>query len=179
MEATFVYSADKKTIIGKFADADTAKAITAKVKGDKTFISSELDLIDNFSMTEMLILFSKIVPEGTDLPKKFADKPSGAKRVFTAIKALEFKPARKTAGRTPANPVITILQKPEGVRGFQKNSVRGKIYDLLAKTAADGCCLYSHLETCVLTDEIASKSLLKGCLQKMKESGYISMEEAK
>ena len=178
-EATSVYSADKKTIIGKFADADTAKAITAKVKGDKTFISSELDLIDNFSLTEMLILLSKIVPEGTALPKKFSDKPSGAKRVFTAIKALEFKPARKAAGRTPSNPTITIQPKPEGVRGFQKNSVRGKIHAKLVELAVDGCCLYSHLEAQILTDEIASKSLLKGCLQKMKESGYITLEEAK
>ena len=181
-QAVYTYSIEKGKVLGKFADFDTAAAASSKVKGEKIYFRNETELGNNLSLTEMVIMLSKIAPEGTSIPKKFSDKPSGGKRIMDVIRAMEFKPARKAKGRIPTNPLITLLPKPAHLRGFQKDSVRGKINGGICANATaneDGSrtVRYNELEAACKEAGIDTTKI-KACLQKMKEIEYIKVEEA-
>lgn len=176
--AVFLYSAKVRKIVGRFATQADAERVGNKIKDEKVYFSTAEDL-EKFSGTELCIMYNNTIPEDVAPVKKFSDKKTAIARVLKLAETLEVKVARKIVGREKLNCNYKVM--PDQKVGFQKSSIRGRVYAIL-KEAFEALedptgVSYAQLEK-LCGDAGIEARLIKGCLQKLKESGYIEVVQS-
>ena len=128
MSSIYLVNLDKNLVVARFADMDSLTAIADKANYDYTEVDCEDDLLKpNFNLAALAAMFNNI---GDNEVKKFGSKAVGAKRVFAAMEAAEFTPAKAR----PSKGEDAILVQPMDEKvAYREGTKFAKLVEALGK----------------------------------------------
>ena len=138
MNAYLINTRSKK-VLGRFANIAECKNLAGP---EVIAIDSIESLCEKLALTEITSLYNANKPEDAQPIKKFSDKPSGAKRVFTILETMEFKAksdgTKKTRQRSGVRSNLRALFSSEDA-AFTMEELQEKLgatYDSVANNLA-------------------------------------------